>query len=87
MVKDVNIKSSVIAEGLAKKVRVGRFKSKSRYDKVKGHRQPITTIKITEITLGSAKAKKEEKAEVAETKVETKTAKSVKKVSKKKEEK
>lgn len=36
-------------EGKGKKVLVVQFKSKSRYHKKKGHRQPYTKVKITSI--------------------------------------
>lgn len=51
MGSDVEVKLNVIEEKRAKKVRVGRFKAKSRYHKVKGHRQPISVIKVDEIVV------------------------------------
>ena len=46
----VSIKASVLEQGKAKKKIVFRFKSKTRYKKEKGHRQPFTKVKIEEIT-------------------------------------
>jgi large subunit ribosomal protein L21 len=40
----------VIDEGKGKKKLVFRFKSKVRYKKKKGHRQPFTQVEITKIT-------------------------------------
>jgi large subunit ribosomal protein L21 len=74
----INIQASVVEEKLGKKVRVARFKSKSRYDKVRGHRQPISIIKIEKIFTG----KKSEKIVVDEKK-ETSKKKSVEKTEKK----
>jgi large subunit ribosomal protein L21 len=40
------VKFEVISEGKDKKLIVRRFKNKSRYRKNKGHRQPITGLKV-----------------------------------------
>jgi len=40
------VKVTNIEDKKAKKIRVVRFKSKSRYRKVKGHRQPISVVKV-----------------------------------------
>ena len=71
---DVKVEASVVEEKRAKKIRVARFKAKSRYDKVNGHRQPVSIIKIDDIYMG-AKALKEP----AEKKVVEKAPKTVKK--------
>jgi len=39
----------VIKTGRAKKVSVAKYKAKVRYDKVVGHRQPFTEVKIEKI--------------------------------------
>lgn len=41
------IKVKVEDEGKSKKVTVIRYKSKTRYQKKKGHRQPYTLVKIS----------------------------------------
>jgi large subunit ribosomal protein L21 len=51
----VTVKATVTEEKLDKKIRVGRFKKKSGYEKVKGHRQPISIVKIGKITHGIVK--------------------------------
>ncbi len=38
-----------LGDGKAKKVTVLRYKNKINYKKIKGHRQPFTEVKITEI--------------------------------------
>jgi len=81
-VKGVSVKASVLEEKLGKKVRVARFKKKSRYKKVKGHRQPVSVIKIEKIFLGSEENSSEEKK--VEKKVELKENKTVKKPAKEK---
>jgi large subunit ribosomal protein L21 len=43
------VEAELMENGLGKKVHVIRFKSKSRYFKKKGHRQPYTKVKITKI--------------------------------------
>jgi large subunit ribosomal protein L21 len=85
-VKGVDFEISVLEEKLGKKVRVARFKKKSRYDKVRGHRQPISILKVENIGIktkkkeGSEKPVEEEKEVKKEVKKETK--KEVKKESK-----
>ena len=49
VLKDVVIKAKILEQKLDDKVRVARFKSKSRYRKVKGHRQPVTLIEIESV--------------------------------------
>ncbi|HLB51457.1 50S ribosomal protein L21 [candidate division WWE3 bacterium RIFCSPHIGHO2_12_FULL_38_15] len=46
---DVKVKTSVLGEETGKKVTIQRFKSKSRYRVKKGHKQPLTAIRIDEI--------------------------------------
>ena len=43
---DTKVKAEVIKHGKAAKIRVQKYKPKVRYDKVYGHRQPFTEIKI-----------------------------------------
>jgi len=57
----VSVKAVVLAEKLSKKIRVARFKKKSGYEKVKGHRQPISIVKIEKIIAGALKEKIVEK--------------------------
>lgn len=59
---DITVKAVVVEEKLGKKVRVARFKKKSRYERVRGHRQPISIIKIEKI--GSGKEEKESGSKV-----------------------
>jgi large subunit ribosomal protein L21 len=57
VLNDVVVKASVIGDEMSKKLRVGRFRSKSRYHKVKGHRQPLSIIKIDGIGLKEKESK------------------------------
>ena len=43
------VEAELVEEGRAKKVTVIRYKSKSRYFKKKGHRQPFMKVKITSV--------------------------------------
>lgn len=43
------VEAEVVEEGRDKKISVVHYKSKSRYFKRNGHRQPFTRIKITKI--------------------------------------
>lgn len=45
-VLDLKVKAEVVKQGKAKKIRVQKYKPKVRYDKVYGHRQPFTEVKI-----------------------------------------
>jgi len=64
--KNINVSADIVGEERTKKIRVARFKSKSRYRKVKGHRQPISVItikKIQEVTSKQPAAKKSKNLE------------------------
>lgn len=41
----VTIPTEIIVQGRAKKIRVSKFRAKSNYRKVYGHRQPFTQVK------------------------------------------
>lgn len=77
----VSVKTSVLEEKLGKKVRVARFKKKSRYDKVKGHRQPVSVVKIDKIS--NSEKKEEDKEKTIKKDVKT-SAKKVEKSNEKK---
>ena len=82
IVKGVIVKAKILGEETAPKIRVARFKSKSRYRRVKGHKQPMRVVKIEKITKGAAKAEKTEEKKPAPKKKEA-----PKKVTKKAEKK
>ncbi|MEK7661904.1 MAG: 50S ribosomal protein L21 [Patescibacteria group bacterium] len=44
-----SVEGLVKSEGRARKISVMKYKAKSRYRKVRGHRQPFTEVEITEI--------------------------------------
>ena len=48
-IKGAKVTGELESEGKGKKIDVIKFKSKSRYFKKKGHRQPFMKIKITEL--------------------------------------
>ena len=49
-VSGAKVTGEIVEEGRAKKVNVIRFRSKSRYFKKRGHRQPYSKIRITGIS-------------------------------------
>jgi len=49
IVKDAEVQAKVLSQGKADKVIVYKYKSKKRYSKKMGHRQPYTEIEITGI--------------------------------------
>jgi large subunit ribosomal protein L21 len=80
------VSGEVLGEGRGKKVIVFHYKRKKQYKKLAGHRQPFSSVRITEIAFDGQKftapelpkkeAKpKKEKKEAAEPKAEAKAAK------------
>ncbi len=59
--ENFSVALKVLEHGKDKKIYVRRFKSKSRYRRKKGHRQPISVLEVLEIT-SNGKKSKEEKA-------------------------
>ncbi len=49
LVEGVKVKTKVLEEGKVK-TEIRRFKAKSRYRKVKGHKQPVTKVLIENIS-------------------------------------
>lgn len=49
LVKGAKVIGKVISQKKNKKVMILRYKSKTRYRKKKGHRQPFTEVEITKI--------------------------------------
>ncbi len=47
--ESANIEAEVIEEGLADKINVYKFKRRTKYRKLRGHRQKYTEIKIKKI--------------------------------------
>ena len=53
----------IVGEGREKKILVFHFKRKKQYKKLAGHRQPFTTVRITEIAYGGQSYKAEAAAQ------------------------
>ena len=51
-VKDVTVKATVLEHLKGEKLRIAKFKAKSKYRRTTGHRQYLTKIKIDEIKSG-----------------------------------
>lgn len=49
LVKGATVQAKVITHNKGEKIRVATFKAKSRQHKVRGHRQPLTTVEIISI--------------------------------------
>ncbi|MBD3250567.1 MAG: 50S ribosomal protein L21 [Candidatus Pacebacteria bacterium] len=49
LVKDAQVKIQVVSHQRSAKLRVAKYKAKSRYRRVKGHRQPQSVVKIVSI--------------------------------------
>ncbi|MBL7150873.1 50S ribosomal protein L21 [Candidatus Microgenomates bacterium] len=49
LVEKAKVKAKVLEQVKGEKIRVAKFRSKSKYRKVKGHRQRLTKIKIEKI--------------------------------------
>ncbi len=60
-VEDVTLKLSVVRDYKVK-TRVARFKSKSRYRRVRGHKQPMSVVSVDKLSLKRAKRAQKEEA-------------------------
>jgi len=49
-VKGAKVELVVLEQGKGKKIRVAKYKAKSRYRKVKGHRQRLTKLRVVKIS-------------------------------------
>ena len=56
ILENIEVSLKKVEDKKAEKVEIGRYKSKSRYRKLKGHRQPITVFLVEKIGI---KVKKE----------------------------
>lgn len=81
VIKDVTVKLSVVSEKRDRKIRVNRFKSKSRYRKGKGHKQSLSILKVEKISMAG---EKEEVVKAEPVKVQKTTATKNAKVTKEK---
>lgn len=52
----VQVKGEVVEEGRGKKVEVVKYKAKSRYFKLRGHRQPFMKVKVISIADSGARS-------------------------------
>ncbi len=50
LVSTAKVTLKIISEQRSKKIRVAKYKSKSRYRRVYGHRQPETSVEITTLS-------------------------------------
>ena len=50
----VSVTGEVVSHGKGRKIVIHKFKNKTGYHKRQGHRQPLTTIKVTGISAGAA---------------------------------
>lgn len=49
-IKDASVSYQIVGQFKGEKIRVAKFKAKSRYRKVRGHRQKLTKIKILKVS-------------------------------------
>jgi large subunit ribosomal protein L21 len=50
-VAGASVSTEIVSQGKGKKIVVFKYKSKSRYRRKNGHRQPFTELRVTGITL------------------------------------
>ncbi|MBD3282134.1 MAG: 50S ribosomal protein L21 [Candidatus Portnoybacteria bacterium] len=62
-VKNTKVIAEIIEQGRGDKVIVFKYKSKKRYKKKRGHKQPYTKIEIKDITTRQIKKKEKPKKE------------------------
>ncbi len=48
----VDVSAEIVAHGKGPKIDIGKFKNKTGYRRRQGHRQRLTTLKVTAITTG-----------------------------------
>ena len=53
---EVTVSGEVVAHTKGPKIIIHKFKNKTGYHKRQGHRQPLTQVKVTGISVGSATA-------------------------------
>ena len=58
LIENCLVSGEIVDQIKDKKIRVAKFRAKSRYRKVQGHRQPITIVKIGKISLKSSSVAK-----------------------------
>ena len=80
ILKDVVVKMTLLDEKRTRKIVVGRFKSKSRYKKKRGHRQEVSVVRIDRIALAGEKEEVTETKEPIKIAKESKTTKTVEKI-------
>jgi large subunit ribosomal protein L21 len=83
VLEDVEVKATIVKDYKGNKIRVSRFRSKSRYRRERTHRQPLTDVKIEKIGMKSKTtvAKTTQKvADKSEDKTKEETTTKVKKV-------
>lgn len=74
-VKDAYVKLKITGAKRGDKLRVSRFKSKSRYRKVRGYRDTLSELLVEKIGIGGKPADEEKKTVEAPKKVEVKAEK------------
>lgn len=62
---NTSVSASVVAHLLGEKVVTRKFRNKTRYHRVRGHRQPLTLIQIDSVGETKTKKKAEPAAEAA----------------------
>lgn len=49
LIKGAKVQAEIVAQVKGEKIRIAKFKAKSKYRKVQGHRQKLTQVKIIKI--------------------------------------
>ncbi|MBU3978074.1 50S ribosomal protein L21 [Patescibacteria group bacterium] len=62
LLSDISVSAKVIEQFKGDKIRVAKFKAKSRYRRVQGHRQLLTKIQIEKISTNQPATENQEKA-------------------------
>ena len=83
LVEGASVTAEIAAQRRAKKILVFKYKNKTRYRKLRGHRQHLTDLRISQIALGDRSWKSEprtrpvEALEIVEAEVSTDDAEGV----------
>lgn len=80
LVSGAVVGATILQQLKGDKIRVAKFKAKSRYRRVTGHRQRLTRIQINSLGSGEKSKTTAEKKPIAKAKTAVRTPKTVKKV-------
>jgi large subunit ribosomal protein L21 len=77
LVEGASVTAEIAAQRRAKKILVFKYKNKTRYRKLRGHRQHLTDLRISQIALGDRSWKSEPRTRPVEVEVSSDDAEGI----------